>query len=106
MVEDRWPELAGRTLRYADHSWELSGTVDVRATGERLAVEARQVDDVRRRRATLQFGLDDPPRSLNPGNLGGHFDRLERDGDRQFLVVEKEGRTYRYELHGMAYDGL
>lgn len=105
MVEDRWPELGGRTLRYADGTWELTGTVDVLGTGEQLEVEAKQVDDVRHSRAVLRFGLRDPPDSLNPGNLGGHFDRLEREGDRQLLVVEKERRTYRYELLGMAYDG-
>lgn len=98
MVESDWPELGGKTLRFRDNTWELTGTVDVRQTGDVLAVEARQVDDVRRGRATLFFDLRSGPDSLNPGNLGDHFDSLERSGDDQYLVVKSDGRTYRYEL--------
>ena len=101
MVETQWPELAGKRVRYGDHTWELTGLVDVRGTGDVLEVEATQVDDVRRGSATLRFDLENPPASLNPGNLGDHFDRLEREDGRYHLVVEKESRRYRYELHGM-----
>lgn len=101
MVRTTWPELVGREVRYRDHTWELTGPVDVRGTGERLAVEARQVDGVGHDTATLRFGLADPPDSLNPGDLGEHFDRLEREGDRYRLVVEKDARRYRYELRGL-----
>lgn len=103
MVETTWPEIAGKEIRYRDHTWELTGTVDVRDTGDVLAVEARQVDSVGHDTATLRFGIEDPPGSLNPGNLGDHFDRLEREGDRYHLVVEREARRYRYELHGLEY---
>jgi hypothetical protein len=101
MVETHWPELRGETIRYADHTWELTGDVDVRGTGEVLAVAATQVDDVRHGGATLRFGLESPPASLNPGALAGAFDRLERDGERYRLVVGDDRRTYRYVLHGM-----
>ncbi len=104
MVESHWEELEGKQLRYFDHSWELTGDVDVRNGGELLAVESRQVDGVRRRAATLYFGLDGSGDSLNPGNLGGHFDRLEREGDDQYLVVKTDPRTYRYELRRLEYD--
>jgi hypothetical protein len=104
MVESNWPELAGEQVRYLDHTWELTGAVEVRGTGDALAVEATQVDGVRKRTATLHFGLEEPPESLNPGNLGGHFDRLEREGDDRYLVVSKGSRTYRYELRRLAYD--
>ncbi len=104
MVETRWPELGGKQLRYAGHTWELTGRVDVRGTGEQLAVEATQVDDIRHAAATLRFGLQRPPASLNPGNLGDHFDRLERERDRYFLVVKKQPRTYRYELQGLVHE--
>ena len=39
-----------------------------------------------------------------PGNLGAHFDRLERTDEGQFLLVRKERRTYRYALRGVTYD--
>lgn len=101
MVEARWPELEGKELRYAGHRWALTGEVDVRSTGELLAVEARQLDDVRHRTATLRFGLERPPASLNPGVLGDHFDRLERDDDGYVLVVKSEPRVYRYALQSL-----
>lgn len=101
MVESTWPEIAGKRLRYHDRTWELTGDVDVQNTGELLGVEARQADDVRRSPATLYFGLERQSDSLNPGNLGEHFDRLERTDDKHVLVVEKAGRTYRYVLQRM-----
>lgn len=104
MVEDTWEELAGKRLQYADRTWELTGSVDVRGTGERVELEAKEVNDVRHRRAALRFVTRTPSDSLNPGNLGEHFDRLERDGDVQTLVVKKGGRTYRYELRGLEYE--
>lgn len=103
MTETVWPELGGRQLQYGSDIWELSGTVDVRNTGEFLKVEAKQVDDVRGRRALLRFSLANPPASLNPGNLGEHFDSLEHDGARHRLVVKKDHRTYRYVLEGLEY---
>lgn len=103
MVESQWPELGGKEVRYADHTWELTGVVDVQNTGERLEVQAVQVDDVRHGRASLRFGLDSPPASLNPGDLGGHFDRLERDRNQYAIVVKTDRRVYRYALQGMSY---
>ena len=61
MVEDHRSELAGRELRGDDHTWQLTGNVDVRGTGELLEAEAKQADDVRHRRADLRFVLQDPP---------------------------------------------
>lgn len=104
MSETRWPELAGKELRYADHTWELTGLVDVRGTGEVLHVEAKQTDGVKHRTAILRFGLENPPASLNPGDPGDHFDRLERDGGQWYLIVRKEARVYRYELHGVQWE--
>lgn len=104
MVETEWPEIGGTEVQYGDHTWELTGTVDIAETGDALAVEAKQVDDIRERKADLRFGLHDDAPSLNPGNLGSHFDRLERAGDTQYLVVKTEPRTYRYELQGVEYE--
>jgi hypothetical protein len=104
MVESHWAELGDREVRYRDRTWTLTGTVDVRNRGELLAVEARQEGDVRHPRATLYFGIDDAPDSLNPGSLGDHFDSLERTGRRQRLVVKTAGRTYRYELERLEYE--
>jgi hypothetical protein len=98
MSATAWPELGGRELRYLDHTWELTGDVDVRRDGELLAVDAVQVDDVRRPTATLYFEVDDGGPSLNPGALGEHFDHLEPDGGDHRLVVKKDGRRYEYAL--------
>lgn len=98
MAKSTWPDLQEKRLRYDDRTWELTGDVDVRNSGELLAVEARQTDDVRHGRATLHFGLDTSGDSLNPGNLGEHFDRLERTANEQHLVVRDDHRTYRYVL--------
>lgn len=104
MVESEWPELAGAELRYLDHTWRLTGAVDVVQNGELLAVDATRVDGVRHEGATLFFSLDGGPASLNPGNLGGHFDRLERDSDEQHILVRKRNETYRYTLKRLEYD--
>lgn len=106
MVETRWEDIRDEEVRYLDHTWKLTGKVGIRDRGELLAVEAHQVDDVRRRGATLYFGLDgDGPRgSLNPGNLGEYFNRLERDDEGVALVVKTDGRSYRYELQRMEHD--
>lgn len=103
MVESKWPELGGKEIRYADHTWKLTGVVDVQNTGELLEVEVVQVDDVRHGRASLRFSLESPPASLNPGDLGGHFDSLERDRDQYAIVVKKDRRVYRYRLQGMTH---
>jgi hypothetical protein len=104
MVESNWAELGGKEVRYHDRTWALTGTVDVRERGELLAVEARQADDVRGRTATLYFGIEDAPDSLDPGSLGDHFDSLERTGSRRHLVVKTAGRTYRYDLQRLDYE--
>ena len=101
MVETQWPELGGKTLRYGGHTWELTGTVDVRNTGELLAVDAKRITDVSQPRATLRFACEERSPSLNPGNLGEHFDRIERDRRSHYVVVKKEPRTYRYKLLGI-----
>lgn len=104
MVEATWPELGGKELRYRDHTWRLTGDVDVRDGGRLVAAEAERVDGVRHETATLHFGLRSPPDSLNPGNMRDHFDRLERTPDGQFLVVRTDPRTYRYELERLTYE--
>ena len=104
MVETNWPELQEKELRYRDGTWRLTGNVDVRESGELLVAEANRTDDIRGETASLHFGIESPGDSLNPGDLGEHFDRLERTGDGQYLVVKEEARTYRYELQRLAYE--
>ncbi|MGQ4555494.1 hypothetical protein [Halobellus sp. GM3] len=104
MVETHWDDLRNRELRYRDHTWKLTGDVDVSGNGDQLGVEAVQTDDVRRQTARLYFGLDGGSGSLNPGDLGTHFDRLEHSPQTQSLVVKKSGRAYRYELQRMEYE--
>lgn len=104
MVEVQWEGIRDEELRYQDHTWELTGEVDVRQTGERLRARARRADGVRRETGSLLFGLADGGGSLNPGALGGAVARLEREDGRYFLVVEEERRAYRYELHSLEYE--
>lgn len=101
MVETIWPELGGKTLQYGGHTWELTGTVDVRNTGELVAADAKRITDVSRSRATLRFGCEEGSPSLNPGNLGEHFDRIERVRRTHHLVVKKDPKIYRYKLLGI-----
>jgi hypothetical protein len=104
MAESEWSELGGKEVRFGDETWRLTGTVDVRDSGETLAVEATETTDVRRERGRLFFDLVDGPRSLNPGNLGAHFDRLEPSGGSVQLLVDKGDRTHRYRLERLTYD--
>ncbi|MEA5387934.1 hypothetical protein VB779_13455 [Haloarculaceae archaeon H-GB11] len=103
MVEQRWEDIRGKQVEYNGHTWKLTGNVDVREDGDVLAVEAKQADDVKAEAAMLYFDNADPPKSLNPGSEGPHFDRLERDGDEQLLVVKKDPRRYRYRLERLEY---
>ncbi|MFB6159755.1 MAG: hypothetical protein ABEJ61_01105 [Haloferacaceae archaeon] len=104
MVERHWEDLRNEEVRHGDERWTLTGDVDVRKSGDVLAVEATQAGDVRHGTATLYFDIDDPPDSLNPGALGEHFDRIERTQRHQYLVVKTEGRTYRYELQRLEHE--
>lgn len=103
MVESHWEAIRGKQLRYSDHTWELTGDVDVLRDGAVIAVAATQVDGVQHDKARLFFGIENPPGSLNPGNLGEHFDSLVREDGKQSLQIEKTGRTYRYELRRIEY---
>ena len=101
MDESEWPELAGKEVRNAGQTWQLTGEVTIKDTGTLLEVAAFATGDVRHPTAGLRFGIETPPASLNPGDVGGHFDRLERDEDQYYLVVKTDPRVYRYELQGM-----
>jgi hypothetical protein len=103
MVEQHWDTLRGRELRYQDHTWELTGDVTIRDRGELLGVEARQADAVRHRDATLYFANARRPESLNPGNIGEYFHRLEMTGGARDLVVKNGHRSYRYRLQRLEY---
>ncbi|WP_435346684.1 hypothetical protein [Haloarchaeobius sp. HRN-SO-5] len=104
MAETRWEDIVGKELRYADHTWELTGDVSLLDSGDVLAVEARQTDDVQRDPATLFFDNADPPDSLNPGSHGDHFHHLEWVRDTPVLIVKTDGPTYRYELQRVEYE--
>lgn len=103
MVETHWEDIRGKTVRYRDHTWELTGDVDVRESGALLVVEAKQVDDVQGEKARLYFDLSTSGDSLNPGNLGEHFDSLKRTRNKQYLLIKKAPKTYRYELQRLEY---
>ncbi|WP_435320803.1 hypothetical protein [Haloarchaeobius sp. TZWSO28] len=103
MFQARWDDIKGRELRYGGHTWKLTGDISIEDSGSVVSVEARQIDGVKGDLARLQFDIDGQPHSLNPGNTGEHFNRLERVGQRQYLVIKNEGRTYRYELHRIEY---
>lgn len=97
MTNTAWPELGGKEIRYRDERWELTGDVTVQDNGEILAVDVTAVDDVRHENATIYFTIVGSPKTLNPGNLGEHFDSIDREGRRLYLTVKTEGRRYRYQ---------
>ncbi|WP_232685665.1 hypothetical protein [Halobacterium zhouii] len=103
MAQAHWDDLRGRELRYRGDTWELTGDLDIRRTGEVLAVAAKQVDESAQEKATLYFGVGSQSNSLNPGSSDANFDHFEWDGDRQVLVVDAPGRRYRYELDRIEY---
>lgn len=104
MVEITLPALAGQEVRYDDHTWELTGSVDVRGTGDHLLVEAEEVDDVRGRTGQLRFAIEDPPASLNPGSLGENLERLQYEDGQYRVLVTTGGRTYGYALRSIDYE--
>ncbi|MGM0398969.1 MAG: hypothetical protein ACQEQY_08245 [Halobacteriota archaeon] len=104
MNETVWPDLGGEKLQYSERTWELTGTVVVENDGRTLAVDAAVADGSGDDTGTFYFTLQDPPQSLNPGNLGDHFDRIERTKRNQYLVVETAGPTYRYRLSRLEFD--
>ncbi|EMA37359.1 hypothetical protein [Halobiforma nitratireducens] len=103
MVDAQWSELEGTELEYGGDGWELTSEVDVRNTGTLREVEARRVDGVCKRAASLRFELagDERSPSVNAGNVSGGFHRLERH--RQYLVVSDPQRTYRSGLRGIVH---
>lgn len=104
MADAQWEDVRGEELRYRDDTWELTGEVDVRGTGDSLRARARQVHDVKHQHATLQFGVVGQGDSLNPGDLDDVTARLDLEDGRYHLIVEKDPRTYRYELHSLEFE--
>ncbi len=103
MVTITAQRLEGERIRYRGDSWEFTGTVDVLQNGEVLDVEARKADRVRGTKGTLSFRLENPPTSINPGNLGDVDIELRNDDGGQFLVVSRNHRTDRYKLKNLIY---
>ncbi|MFW6002985.1 MAG: hypothetical protein ACOCPT_01005 [Halanaeroarchaeum sp.] len=104
MDETVWPGLSGEKLQYSERTWELSGTVAVENDGRTVAVDTAVADGSTDDTGTFYFTLQDPPESLNPGNLGGHDVAIERTTRNQYLVVETAGPTYRYRLSRLEFD--
>ncbi|MEF8775178.1 MAG: hypothetical protein V5A43_01585 [Haloarculaceae archaeon] len=103
MVDTEWPDLEGQEVQYRDADWELTGEVDVQRDGTVIAAAARRTDDNQHGTARLSFQVQDAPASLNPGNLGTHFNRIDRSGADPAILVKGEGRTYRYSLERLEY---
>lgn len=103
MVTIAAPRLAGERIRYRGDTWECTGSVDVRQNGAVLDVEAKKADRVRGDTATLSFRLDEPPSSLNPGNLGDVDLELRLENGEQQLFVSRNHRTDLYTLKNLIY---
>ncbi|WP_101296776.1 hypothetical protein [Halegenticoccus soli] len=103
MTETHVQELEGERVRYNGDAWEFTGTIDVKRNGEVIHVEARKAERVRGDKATLRFTLQNPPASINPGNLGDFGVELQRREDGQYLVVSRTHATNRYRLDNMNY---
>ncbi|MFU8868116.1 hypothetical protein [Natronococcus sp.] len=104
MVEAHLPELDGEQIRYNDDTWEFTGAIDVKQNGNRIHAAAKKPDRVRGNTGTLNFTLDDPPASLNPGNLGDLRCELEQEAAGPVLVVDRNHTADRYTLDSLSYD--
>lgn len=104
MAKTHVETLEGERLRYNDDTWELTGDLDVRQNGETIRATARKPDRVRGNAATLRFSLQDPPASLNPGNLGEFDAELKVIENRQYIVIIRNHATNHYRLKNLSYD--
>lgn len=104
MPETHIKDLEGERVRYGGDTWELTGALDVKRDGATLHARAKQVERVRRSRGTLTYHLQNPPASLNPGNLGEFDVEPERRDDGQYLLVRRPNGTSEYKLDSMSYE--
>lgn len=104
MADTHHEELAGERVRYNEATWEFTGDLDVRRNGEVLHADVRKEDRVRGNSGTLRFTLQDPPSSINPGNLGSFDVELRKRDGSQYLVVDRRNATSLYRLDSMNYD--
>lgn len=102
-METHWDNIHGREVTYHDQRWELTGDVDVINSGDVIALEARQRDDVKGERARIYCTVESGSKSINPGAMGDHFDSVLPDGPEQVVRIKTHGRTYRYELARLEY---
>ncbi|WP_255171528.1 hypothetical protein [Natrononativus amylolyticus] len=103
MAEIHAADLEGERIRYNDDTWEFTGTLDVKRNGELIHAEAKKPDRVRKNRGTLSFTLQNPPASINPGNLGSVGISLEERDDGQYLVAARPNATNTYKLDSLSY---
>lgn len=104
MARTEIADLDGTELRYNGDTWLLTGVIDVIRNGEGIDAEARKSERVRGNRARLQFSLQEPPASINPGNPGDLDVAVERGDGGVFLVVHRPHTTDRYRLESVAYN--
>lgn len=104
MVEAHLPELEGEQVRFNDDTWEFTGTIDVKQNGNRIHAAARKPERVRGNTGTLNFTLDDPPASLNPGNLGNLRCELQQAANGAVLLVDRTHTADSYTLNSLSYD--
>lgn len=104
MVETRVPELEGEEFRYSGDTWALTGDLDVKRNGDVIDASARETDRVRHNAATMRFSLQDPPASLNPGDLGEFEAQLDRPDGQYTLTIRRNHATNHYRLESMNYD--
>lgn len=104
MVEARVPDLEGTEIRYSGDMWALTGDLDVKQNGSVIDASARKTNRVRKSEATMRFSLQEPPASLNPGNLGDFDAQLERADGQYTLAIRRNNGTDHYRLENMNYD--
>jgi len=96
-------DIEGEQIRFNDDTWELTGDIDVLQNGDVLKVTARKPERVRGNTAMISFKLQNPPASINPGNLGDIDVEVERTADGIELVVTRRHTSNRYRAKNLTY---
>lgn len=104
MVETHVSQLAGERIRYNDDTWEFTGDIEITQNGSVIEATARKSDRVRKNLGTFRFQLQDPPGSINPGNVGEFGVKLEREGRDVLLVITRRRESDRYSIKSLHYN--
>lgn len=104
MAEAHIAQLKDEQIRYNDDTWAFTGDISFKQNGSVIEARVRKPDRVRGSRGTMRFQLQNPPASINPGNLGEFDVDLTRDGTKAVLELSRPSTSDRYTVSNLRYD--